>query len=278
MLQHSRHTHILCTRGHSPYLDGRFADFSDRGGDSKCEMGYLPLDTSKLHAKSSVEFGSPASNHRPMPMVEGQRVSLFYDATAVSTAADTSGGGKDSYADGARMLNATLPTVLKNFPGAREAVIIVENAGAWREYQLVVAEHKNGAPFDVKVVIVGEGWSSNDGTGSGFGEGGSSQTAMGGSRGRGAETRYPLLWADSYCSGKFVLHLDLNSMLLERITYDHIFHLEKPVIPFSRFEDQGEWGSDGEKQSGWKGRVGWWGRGGLIGTESFGVVFRWQKQ
>ncbi|CAM9670176.1 unnamed protein product, partial [Ectocarpus fasciculatus] len=229
----------------------RFADFSDKGGDSQCEMGYLSLDTSKLHAKPNVEFGSPASNHRPMPKVEGQRVSLFYDATVAPADDDTSGGGggggvKHIYADGARMLNATLPTVLQNFPGALEAVIVVPNVVAWLEYQLVMGRHKNGSPFDVKVVIVGEaevslGWNSNDGTGSGFGEGSSSQTALEEGRGRGAEQRYPLLWADSYCSGKFVLHLDPNSILLERITYDHMFHLEKPVIPFGRFEDLETW-------------------------------------
>ncbi|CAB1101450.1 unnamed protein product [Ectocarpus sp. CCAP 1310/34] len=228
----------------------RFADFSDGGRGKKCEMGYLPLDTSKLHAKPHVEYGCAATNHRPMPMVEDQRVSLFYDATvapAAVAAADKNGVGgvrNDTHAEGARMLNATLPTVLMNFPGALEAVIVVPNTDAWREYQLVVGVHNNSdTPFDIKVVNVGEDdassdWVSKDGTGSGLGEEALPRKAIGQRRGSEAEEQpFPPLWADTYCSGKFVLHLDLNSVLLERITYDHIFHFEKPVIPFNRFQD-----------------------------------------
>ncbi|CAN0514044.1 unnamed protein product, partial [Ectocarpus sp. 12 AP-2014] len=154
----------------------------------------------------------------------------------------------DTHAEGARMLNATLPTVLKHFPGALEAVIVVPNADAWREYQLVVGVHNNSdTPFDIKVVNVGEDdassdWVSKDRTGSGLGEEALRRKAIGRRRGSEAEEQpFPLLWADTYCSGKFVLHLDLNSVLLERITYDHMFHFEKPVIPFNRFQDKETW-------------------------------------
>lgn len=40
---------------------------------------------------------------------------------------------------------------------------------------------------------------------------------------------------DLYTEGTYVLHLDANVVLFERITYDHIFHLGKPVLPFRRF-------------------------------------------
>ncbi|CAM9328797.1 unnamed protein product, partial [Ectocarpus sp. 12 AP-2014] len=247
---------VLAKQGYDVARElNRFADFSDGGRGKKCEMGYLPLDTAKLHAKPSVEYGSAAKNHRPMPMVEDQRVSLFYDATvapaAAAAAANKNGVGgvrNDTHAEGARMLNATLPTVLKHFPGALEAVIVVPNADAWREYQLVVGVHNNSdTPFDIKVVNVGEDdassdWVSKDRTGSGLGEEALRRKAIGRRRGSEAEEQpFPLLWADTYCSGKFVLHLDLNSVLLERITYDHMFHFEKPVIPFNRFQDKETW-------------------------------------
>lgn len=40
---------------------------------------------------------------------------------------------------------------------------------------------------------------------------------------------------DMYTEGTHILHLDSDVVIFERITYDHIFHLGKPVLPFRRF-------------------------------------------
>lgn len=50
--------------------------------------------------------------------------------------------------------------------------------------------------------------------------------------------------ADTYCDGEFILHLDSDTVLFEDITYDHIFHLEKPVLPFRRYRQEDD--EDGE--------------------------------
>ena len=51
--------------------------------------------------------------------------------------------------------------------------------------------------------------------------------------------------ADLYTKGDYILHLDSDVLVLHDITYEHIFHLGKPVLPFRRYRDDsedGEWG------------------------------------
>lgn len=50
---------------------------------------------------------------------------------------------------------------------------------------------------------------------------------------------------DLYTEGTYILHLDSNVILFERITYDHIFHLGKPVLPFRRFRRDGSFEGEG---------------------------------
>lgn len=194
----------------------RFVDSSRGGSDSgsgnggsKCETGYLHLDPSELRKKPSVEFGAPATNNRPMPALEGFRVSVVY---AAAEAGDAS------------LFNATLPTVIENFPAALEVVVLAKDEAAARVYGQVLGNYQDSAPFDLKVVVAAD-TAADDSGGGGGGD---------------AKQLFPLLSADRYCSGRFVLHLDPDSVLLERVTYDHIFHFGKPVIPFKRFSDEGE--------------------------------------
>lgn len=182
------------------------------GGGSKCETGFLQLDASELRKKPTVEFGVPATNNRLMPAVEGFRVSVVYAAAE---------------AEDAWLLNATLPTVIDNFPGALEVVVVVKNQAAARDYERVLGDYQDSAPFDLKVVVAVHSAESRD------------SGRIGGGSGE-AKLLFPLLSADRYASGRFVLHLDPDSVLLERVTYDHIFHFGKPVIPFTRFSEHGE--------------------------------------
>lgn len=224
-------------------------------GGSKCETGFLQLDPSQLRPKPDVEFGAPAIGNRPMPHVESMRVSVFYDATA--TADQGRNGG-----DGAWMLNATLPTVIEKFPGALEVVVAVSDEEARGAYEAVVAGYIGTALFELRVVLVGgdkpavgnADWKPAGTRGLADGQWGlASMSSMmspgGGGGGDGgassARLRYPLLWADEVCRGRFVLHLDMDSVLVKKVTYDHIFHFGKPVIPFTRFSDEGKRGRRG---------------------------------
>lgn len=43
--------------------------------------------------------------------------------------------------------------------------------------------------------------------------------------------------ADLYTKGDYILHLDSDVLVLHGVTYDDIFHLGKPVLPFRRYRD-----------------------------------------
>lgn len=44
--------------------------------------------------------------------------------------------------------------------------------------------------------------------------------------------------ADLYTNGDYILHLDSDVVVLEDITYSHIFHRGKPVLPFRRYRNE----------------------------------------
>lgn len=178
---------------------------SGSGGGTKCETGFLQLDPSELRKKPSVEFGDPASNDRPMPDLEDLRVSVVYAAAE---------------AEDAWLLNATLPTVVENFPAALEVVVVVRDDKAAGVYQKVLRNYENSAPFDLRVVVAVDTESS----------------AFAGDD----KALFPLVWSEMYCTGRFVLHLDPDSVLIKEMTYDDIFHFGKPVVAFTRFSDEGE--------------------------------------
>ncbi|CAM9278960.1 unnamed protein product, partial [Ectocarpus sp. 12 AP-2014] len=50
---------------------------------------------------------------------------------------------------------------------------------------------------------------------------------------------YSKLRADLYANGEHVLHLDSDAVVFEDVTYAHMFHLGKPVLPFRRYGKNG---------------------------------------
>ena len=50
--------------------------------------------------------------------------------------------------------------------------------------------------------------------------------------------------ADLFAEGEHILHLAPDAVLYEEITYKHIFHVHKPVMPFGRY-GTGETGGEG---------------------------------
>lgn len=214
--RHPNHPNPYHTTSPFAIRNGRFVDSSGGksgdggGGGSKCETGYLHLDPSELRRKRNVEFGAPTDTNRHMPGVGTLLISVIYAAAE---------------AEDAWLLNATLPTVMEKFPGALEVVVVVRDKASADAYGQVIGSYKDSAPFNLKLVYAADtaaGWEAV--------EGGRS----------GVANLFPLLAADKFCSGRFVLHLDPDSVLLERVTYDHIFHFGKPVIPFTRFSGEGE--------------------------------------
>lgn len=182
------------------------------GDGGKCDTGFLDLEPSRMQLKPQVEFVEPRMD-RPMPPIEGLKVSVVYTVE-----------GADAW-----VFNATLPTVLENFPGALEIVVVVaekRNVGAFRR---IVAGH-NRAPGHVDVRVVAAGAETGDGERGGEPEGDGSDWTR---------KRFPLMWLDEHCAGNFVMHLDADSVLTEKLTYDHVFHFRKPVLPFARFRDGG---------------------------------------
>lgn len=45
----------------------------------------------------------------------------------------------------------------------------------------------------------------------------------------------PQMRADLYTNGDYVLHMDSDVIVFEDVTYRHIFHLHKPVLPYRRY-------------------------------------------
>lgn len=43
--------------------------------------------------------------------------------------------------------------------------------------------------------------------------------------------------ADLYAEGDYILHLDSDVFVLHEVTYEDIFHLGKPVLPYRRYRD-----------------------------------------
>lgn len=186
---------------------GRFV----HGDGGKCDSGYLSLDPSRVRPKPQVEFGGPRSDRPMPPRIETLQVSVVYTVEIAD----------------AWIFNVTLPTVVENFPGALEFVVVVAEKKDVRAFRDVVVGHRRaGAPLaGVRVVWAGQGTEErgSDSFGSGW-----------------ARKRFPLLWVDEHCAGSFVLHLDADSVLTETLTYDHVFHFRKPVLPFARFREGGE--------------------------------------
>lgn len=142
-----------------------------------------------------------------MPQVKSSRVSVVYDV----------GNAEDAW-----VLNVTFPSVIHYFPDALEVIVVVQDDIARSAFEGVLRGFEIAAPFELQVALVEYQWTPST---------------------SGMETSLSSLSIDKFCSGSFVLHLDVDSVLLERVTYDSIFHFGKPVIPFRRL-------SYGEQQPG----------------------------
>lgn len=115
-------------------------------------------------------------------------------------------------------LLASLGSVVERFPGALE-VVLVANLNDRITIQTLVEPVSRSAPFPIRLVMGGNM---------------DSQPAA-------RLQSFRRMNADVYCKGSFVLHMELNEVLLQPVTYDSLFHFGKPVLPYGRYpDDEGE--------------------------------------
>ena len=172
----------------------------------------MDLDASRLRLKRNIEFGADSQNKASMPQIETLPISIIYEV---------------ANAEDAWMLNSTFPSVIRHFPGALEAIVVVRNAFARSVYQEVLRGFQGIAPFPLHVVDHQRIPSSLD--------------VLNSSTRRDLMSMFvSSLSADEYCSGRFLMHLDIDSVLLNDVTYDSVFHFGAPVIPYKRSGFDGE--------------------------------------
>lgn len=177
-----------------------------------CETGYIALDTSSMRPKAQLEYGFPTG--KAMPEIDPDSVSVAYSIADTGEAAVS-------------MFFLSLSSVVERFPLAAEVVVVFgPECDNREEVQEVIDALEQDARFPIRVVD------------------GATAIAESGSAEAGAGSR-SLLLAGEHCQGKFVLHLEPGEVLLADVSYGHLFHFGKPVLPFGRYDDSVV-GEDGE--------------------------------
>lgn len=184
---------------------------------SACERGFIPLDRAALRPKASIEFGPPTEKEMPTISSLELRVSVvFYASRRVSPT----------------LLNASIASVVARFPEAHELVVVFTEPPMKRTaLKDIIREQKKRASFPIDAVE----------------EEGLAEAARGGWPG------WSGLRADDHTSGGFVMQLEVGDILVTDVTYENIFHFEKPVIPFKRLALGDGMGSSAgcESEDGW---------------------------
>eukprot|EP00903_Cladosiphon_okamuranus_P017930 g16498.t1 len=111
------------------------------------------------------------------------------------------------------LFEMSIQTVFRYFPNALElvAVVIEEDEALFED---IMDRHRASAPFPLRVVTEPDLMDGH------------------------IQQKYSKLRADLYTRGDYVMHLDSDVVLLEDITYSHIFHLRKPVLPYRRYRTE----------------------------------------
>ncbi|CAN0207664.1 unnamed protein product, partial [Hapterophycus canaliculatus] len=165
---------------------------------SACERGFIPLDREALRPKANIEFGPPTGKEMPSISSRGLKVSVvFYAGRRVSPT----------------LLNASIASVVARFPEAYELVVVfTESPNKKTSLRNILRDQGKRSPFPIEAVE----------------EEGGTDTARGGWPG------WSGLRADDHTAGEFVMQLEVGDVLVTDVTYENIFHFEKPVIPFKR--------------------------------------------
>lgn len=162
-----------------------------------CERGFIALNKEALRPKKHIEFGYPTE--KAMPSMEGLSVSVVYHV---------------DHKVEPHLFDASLSSVIAHFSDAAEVVIVLSEPSLMKRLRTTIESNTRRAHFPIEVI-----------------------EEEGKSRGsRSDDEEWSALWADLYCAGDFILHLDPGELLIFHVTYDNIFHFGKPVLPFTRFD------------------------------------------
>ncbi|CAM9281830.1 unnamed protein product, partial [Ectocarpus fasciculatus] len=149
-----------------------------------------------------------------------------------------------TFAGDAKLFNASIAAVIEHVPSAFEVVVVVVGADV-EIFESIVKPFRNVAPFPVRVVGEPE--------------------LMDGK----LQQKYSKLRADLYTEGDYILHLDSDAVVFQDVSFAHMFHLGKPVLPFRRYEKK-------RRSEGWTETMCWQsGTSSAIGKDvihEFGVL------
>ncbi|CAB1118503.1 unnamed protein product [Ectocarpus sp. CCAP 1310/34] len=118
-----------------------------------------------------------------------------------------------TFSGDARLFNMSIATVIERFPSALEVVAVVVEADV-ALFEGIVKPLRATAPFPIRVVAEPQLMDGN------------------------IQQKYSKLRADLYTKGDYILHMDSDVVMFEDLTYRHIFHLRKPVLPFRRYRNE----------------------------------------
>ncbi|CAM9820997.1 unnamed protein product [Ectocarpus fasciculatus] len=118
-----------------------------------------------------------------------------------------------TFAGDASLFNMSIAGVIAHVSCAIEVVVVVLEADV-ALFEAIVYPFRSTAPFPIHVV--GE------------------PDLMDGH----IQQKYSKLRADLYTEGDYILHMDSDVVIFEDVTYSHVFHLDKPVLPFRRYRKE----------------------------------------
>ncbi|CAB1112818.1 unnamed protein product [Ectocarpus sp. CCAP 1310/34] len=197
-----------------PMVKPRFGCSLDRSlGNQGYDMGEIfakELEALKLGASceqgfKAVEVSSLDVKVNRQLSVQGaeQKVpkSLDYDVTVMYR----------TFVGDAKLFNASIATVIEHVSSAFEVVVVVVEADVGL-FESIVQPFRIVAPFPIRVIGEPE--------------------LMDGK----LQQKYSKLRADLYTEGDYILHLDSDAVVFQDVSFAHMFHLGKPVLPFRRYE------------------------------------------
>ncbi|CAN0188924.1 unnamed protein product, partial [Ectocarpus sp. 13 AM-2016] len=111
----------------------------------------------------------------------------------------------------AQLFNASIATVIEHISSAFEVVVVVVEADVGL-FESIVQPFRIAAPFPIRVIGEPE---LMDGR---------------------LQQKYSKLRADLYTEGGYILHLDSDAIVFQDVSFAHMFHLGKPILPFRRYE------------------------------------------
>ncbi|CAN0197979.1 unnamed protein product, partial [Ectocarpus fasciculatus] len=115
-----------------------------------------------------------------------------------------------TFSGDAMLFNLSLASLIDRFPSAMEVVVVVVESDK-ALFESIVEPFRAIGPLPIHVVAEPDLMDGH------------------------VQQKYSKMRADLYTKGDYVLHMDSDVIVFEDVTYAHIFHLHKPVLPYRRY-------------------------------------------